>query len=348
MNNASPNVKTIFRDSLKLVTYFIPIFFVFISFGQVTTATNGLFSDDATWIGTAPDETLDDILILHDITLDLSLNIQQNFEIQQSLSGTGVNVTVSGSGSLTSGILNIDGVLLTLDDATVTLEAGDTIYADDCDVGNNSVITIKSGAVLNISDDFRVQDDGVLIVEDGGKINVTDDFLIQDNANVTFGNDVIINAEDFGMTDNSVTVFGNGTDINVVDRMAVWGSANVTFEEGSDLVVGDDLLIQDNAVVTVEDGAEIEVIDNFIIRGDADLILDGSLTVGHTMVIRNSATITGDGSLVTGFNTLILNGTDIFGNTDPCSYCIYSQGCSYNKDTTVLEWLCGYELVQWK
>jgi predicted membrane protein len=177
---------------------------------QITSAVNGDYSVGATWVGgSSPDALLDNVLILHDVTMDSDITIEQNFQIQGSLIGTaGNDITVSGIGTLEAGLIDINGNISLSNDGSMTIYSGDTVTVNDFWMQNNSVLTVEAGAVLIVNGDFTGKNNGIVTLDGeicvSGATKITNNFMVIGSGYFKTGSSTTIK--------NGATIFGSSTE----------------------------------------------------------------------------------------------------------------------------------------
>ncbi|MBN4071368.1 SprB repeat-containing protein [Crocinitomix catalasitica] len=178
---------------------------------QVTSSQDGNYSVNSTWIGPAPDAQLDNVLILHNVNLNVSIVVKKTFDIQGSLSGTsGMNIILDDIADLTAGDLNIDGNLTMKQNSNLTVKSGDTVYVQDFEARNTSTILVESGGVLVVSNDFEMKNTSSMVLN--GEVCVGNETTIANTATITgtgvFKTGPIVNIN------NSATIFGSTVECN--------------------------------------------------------------------------------------------------------------------------------------
>ena len=210
---------------LKFPMLLLVLIYTSVLSAQVTSFTNGDYSNNATWIGNAPNSQVDDVLIMHDVILDVSLTIKKNFDVQQSLVGTvGETIEVTNFGVLSIGRLDIDAKLTVKSNAQLTIRANDTAYVNDLILLGSAEVVIESGAVLYIDDDFEVRNTVLLTVQSGAEIHVGNDFILQNSTNPVINGDIFVTNN--LSTKNTVAITGNGA-ITVGGQTSINNSSNV-------------------------------------------------------------------------------------------------------------------------
>ncbi|MFK8038853.1 MAG: hypothetical protein AB8B74_11220, partial [Crocinitomicaceae bacterium] len=218
---------------LKTIAFAVILICNGIASAQVTSSSNGDYSNNSSWIGNAPNSSNVDILILNDLILDVSITIKKDFEIQGSLVGTsGETIEVKTSGVLTIGNLNIDETLTISGSGQLNINAGDTVYLDNLLLSGSAIVVIESNAVVYIDADFEVKNTVDLTIQSGAEVYVGNDFILTNSTTPVIDGDIFVTNE--FITKNSVTITGNGsiaagsqTQIN--NSSSVFGSTTTCF-----------------------------------------------------------------------------------------------------------------------
>jgi len=263
---------------IKYLILIVLLFHLKLVKAQVTSAADGNYSANTTWVGNAPDAIIDNVLIVDNVLLDVDIVIKQNFEIQGSLLGTnGKDITVSASGNIIMGDLDMDGKFKSVGSSTITVKAGDTIYVDDLEINGNSHMLVEAGAVIYVSNNLKVKNNGILTVESGAEIHVSNDFQIEDDGTV---------------------LVKSGAIVEVAHNFKIIDDGAFTLEAGAELNVVNDFKIEDDAVVVID--GDVTVGNKFETKHDAVVTGIGTIQVNGVTNIKNNSTVfgsTGSGCL---------------------------------------------------
>ena len=209
---------------IKIVACMLGLVLSLTCFSQVTSQANGNYNNNATWVGNAPDANVDNVLILHDVILNVDITIRQNFEVQGALLGfSGKSITVQNSGNLIIGSLSINNDLTVEDNGTLTVQAGDTVYVRNLTIQNSGSLIVEAGGVVYVGIDFVLKNNASAVVD--GEVHVVNKFEVKNAASISgngaiySGNSVKINSAGsvFGSTEECPgCVYANGCALSTV------------------------------------------------------------------------------------------------------------------------------------
>lgn len=137
--------------------------------------------------------------------------------------------------------------------------------------------------------------------------------------------------------DIKVSNFGNLTigNVNIDEKIVVEDDGHLTIKAG-DTVYVNDLIIKDDATLTIEAGAVVYVANDFKVVNNASAVIDGEVHVEDKFEVKNDGNITGNGTIYSNGDTKINSSGSVFGTTEECDGCIYTNGCSTSLVST--EW----------
>ena len=213
---------------LSLSVLFVILIFSNNSISQITSSSDGDYSANSSWVGSAPNANSDNVLIINNLNLDVDIIIKQNFEIQGSLNGTSnKDITVKNSGVLTIGDLDINGELNIEGNGTLIINSGDTVYIENLNITGSASVLIKTNAVVYINNDFLIKNTALFTLENSAEIHVGNDFNVQNSTSPLIdGNIFVTNVFN---TKNTATIVGNGSitagiETEIKNTSSVFGS----------------------------------------------------------------------------------------------------------------------------
>ncbi|OIQ29549.1 MAG: hypothetical protein BM555_05635 [Crocinitomix sp. MedPE-SWsnd] len=134
---------------------------------------------------------------------------------------------------------------------------------------------------------------------------------------------------DITVTNGGNMIAGN---INLDGDLDIIGSGDLIVLAG-DTVWLDNFNVKNTATVLIEAGGVVMVSNDFDVRNSAVLTINGTINVEGEFSVSQSVIIQGTGSVSAGTTSDIDNTATVFGTTEECTDCIYSNGCVYNLPT---------------
>jgi acetyltransferase-like isoleucine patch superfamily enzyme len=291
-----------------------------------TSARDGVFDDDNTWVGgAAPNDKFGGSTVVninHDVTFDQEINVEDNAVLNISGSGSLKNIAqnkkfkVVDNGTVNAvrdmivghfdvednGSFTIDGSFssqeLHIKDNSTSVFNGSVLAKKNFEVKDGGSITLNGPSVFE--DGVDIKDDAIINTGANGVITAEKDVKIEDDATVNFEGNLIVDG-DLEIKDD-VSFTSNGT-ILVENDFLLKDDVSVTLN--SDLRVNDDLEPGDDINLTINANAYIA--DDLKSSGDANI------TIGPNSIVQIVDVLDHDGATLTINGALIAQG---LGNTN--------------------------------
>jgi len=216
-HSTTSNISPLPSRARKNLTVWLSLL-MFAGFGIVQAAnvnsiTNGNWTAGGTWnTGSAPNTGSDNITVDHaitvntDITLSGSATLSVNWSLLDPPGGSNYNLTLSTSSNMTANAnVTFGGALVVQNNATLTINSGDTLRVGSASFTNNSVLVINSGGVLIVYGNMTASNNNGSTVN--GKIIVYGNITASNNA--TFVGSGSVSATGTTSTNNGATFFGS-------------------------------------------------------------------------------------------------------------------------------------------